>query len=155
MAKPETWVMMEEYFSPDEFGKGAYEGIEDSFLLSLFQFRVAMDNPIYIHDNGGFTTTGHSENSYHYQGRAIDFHFKYNPVHLRRLVVAAVKCGLYGIGMYPHWMPKPGGFHLDNRPGGRFNVWSRNENGIYTYLFSEQIAESLEEWAKWQHQRQR
>jgi len=148
MARPDLWEMMNEYFSPDEFGDGAADGMDDEFMLSLYKFRVAMDNPILIHPNGGYATTGHSEHSYHYQGRAIDFHFKYNPVSLRRLVVAAIRCGLHGIGMYPHWKPKPGGFHLDNRPGGRFNMWSKNENGIYVYLFPNQIPESLEEWVK-------
>jgi len=146
MAKPVIWEMMGEYFTHDEFGDGAEEGMDDGFLASLYQFRVAMDNPMYIHNNGGFSTKGHSPKSYHYQGRAIDFHFKHkNSISLRKLIVVAVKCGLYGIGLYPHWSPKPGGFHLDNRSGGMFNVWTRNEEGKYTYVFPTAIPESLEE----------
>lgn len=146
MAKPETWEIMDEYFSPNEFGPGAEEGMQDDFLLSLFKFRVAMDNPMIIHPNGGYATSGHSANSLHYEGRAVDFHFKYNPVPLRRVTVAAIRCGLYGIGIYPHWNPKPGGFHVDDRAGGRFNMWYRNEAGVYVYLFPNTLAESLEEW---------
>jgi len=146
MAKDITWEAISEYFSPDEFGEGAEEGMDDAFLLSLYQFRVAIANPIHPHKNGGFSTAGHSPKSYHYQGRAVDFHFKYRNVSLRRLVVTSLKCGLYGIGMYPHWSPKPGGFHLDNRPGGMFNIWSRNEAGVYKYVWPSAIPESLEEW---------
>ena len=146
MARPETWDMMNEYFNPDEFGNGASAGMDDGFLISLFQFRVAVDNPMIIHPNGGYASSGHSTGSLHYEGRAVDFHFKYNPISLRRVIAAAIKCGLHGIGIYPYWTPKPGGFHLDNRPGGRFNVWYRNEAGVYVYLFPSTIAESLEEW---------
>lgn len=146
MAKDITWRTIEDYFNPDEFGDGAHEGMEDKFLLSLYQFRVAMDNPIIIHPNGGFSTDGHSDKSYHYQGRAIDFHFKYNPVPIRRVVVAAIKCGFHGIGIYPHWSPTPGGFHIDNRPGGALNIWIKNEAGVYIYIWPSAIPESLEEW---------
>jgi hypothetical protein len=147
MAKLITWEAIEDCFEPDEFGEGAQKGMDDGFLLSLYQFRVAMENPIYIHDNGGFSTKGHSSNSYHYQGRAIDFHFKHmTSVSLRKFVVTALRCGLHGIGLYPHWSPKPGGFHLDNRPGGMFNIWSKNKEGIYTYVWPSHLPESLEEW---------
>lgn len=144
MAKVETWEMIEKYFSPKEFGEGAYEGMQDDFLISLYRFRVAMDTPMIIHI--GYATKGHSTNSFHYKGRAIDFHFKYNPVSIRKVVVTAIKCGLHGIGLYPHWAPFPGGVHIDNRSPGVFNVWSRNEAGIYTYTFPSKIPESLEEW---------
>lgn len=144
MAKVSTWKMLYPLFIPKEFGWGGYEYMNDDFLRSIYQFRVAMDNPMIIHPNGGYSTSGHSINSFHYSGRAIDFHFKYNPVPLRKLIVTAVRCGLYGIGLYPHWNPK--GYHLDNRSPGGFNIWSRNEKGIYTYTFPTKIPETLEEW---------
>ena len=146
MANPETWNVIDEYFKPHEFGDGAEEGMQDEYLISLTKFRIAIDNPMIIHPNGGFSTDGHSQNSYHYQGRAIDFHFKHNPVSTRRLVVTAIKCGLHGIGIYPHWDPKPGGFHIDNRPGGSVNIWIRNKAGVYIYLWTSAMSESLEEW---------
>jgi hypothetical protein len=146
MARLLTWETIGDYFSLDEFGEGAARGMDDAFLISLYEFRIAMDNPILIHDNGGFSTKGHSPKSFHYQGRAVDFHFKYKNVSLRRLVVSAIKCGFYGIGIYPHWSPKPGGFHLDNRPGGMFNIWSRGEDGMYHYIWPSALPESLEEW---------
>ncbi len=147
MAKPMIWEMVGDVFSPDEFGEGARLGMDNGFLASLYQFRVAIDNPIIVNPNGGYSTKGHSPKSYHYQGRAIDFHFKYRKnVSLRKFVVAALRCGLYGIGMYPHWSPSPGGFHLDNRPGGMLNMWSRNEDGVYTYFWPSALPVSLEEW---------
>lgn len=146
MATQKTWETIKDMFSPVEFGEGAEEGMKDDYLIKLYRFRTAIDNPMNIHQNGGFSRDGHSKDSMHYQGRAIDFHFKYNPVSLRKLIITAVKCGLHGIGIYPYWKPFPGGFHLDDREGGRFNIWRRNEKGIYHYMFPYDIAESLEEW---------
>jgi hypothetical protein len=142
MAKVSTWKMLYPLFKPKNLGKGAYENMQDDFLLSLYKFRVAMDNPMIVHV--GYATSGHSRNSFHYQGRAIDFHFKYNPVPTRKIIVTAIKCGLYGIGFYPYWNNP--GCHLDNRSPGKFNIWSRNKAGRYTYTFPEKIPESLEEW---------
>jgi hypothetical protein len=144
MAKMTTWQMIYPLFKAKNFGEGAYENMQDNFLVSLYRFRVAMDTPMIV--NVGYATKGHSRNSYHYQGRAIDFHFRYNPVPTRKIVTTAIKCGLHGIGFYPHWN-KPG-CHLDNRSAGLFNIWSRNKAGIYTYTFPEKIPESLEEWRK-------
>ena len=144
MSKFDTWKMMYPLFTPREFGKGAYEHMDDEFLLSFYRFRVAMDNPIIIHE--AYATEGHAIESYHYLGRACDFHFKYNPVPIRRVLMAAIKSGLHGIGFYPYWNNV--GFHLDNRPPNSFNMWVRNEKGIYTYIFPTIIPESLEEWGK-------
>ncbi len=144
MAKITTWQMLYPLFKPKNFGEGAYEHMQDSFLASLYKFRVAIDNPMIIHV--GYATKGHSKKSFHYKGRAIDFHFKYNPVPTRKIIVTAIRCGLYGIGFYPYWKPFPGGMHLDDRSPGKFNVWSRNKKGIYTYTFPNKIPESLEEW---------
>ena len=145
MTKLSTWKAIYPLFVPKEFGRDAYFHMQDEFLLSLYRFRVAMDNPMVIHHNGGYSTYGHSPNSFHYQGRAIDFHFKYNPVPIRKVITAAIKCGLHGIGFYPHWSPYPGGIHLDNRSPGIFNIWSK-KNGSYVYTFPSKIPETLEEW---------
>jgi hypothetical protein len=94
MAKVSTWKMLYPLFKPKNLGKGAYENMQDDFLLSLYKFRVAMDNPMIVHV--GYATSGHSRNSFHYQGRAIDFHFKYNPVPTRKIIVTAInKAGRY------------------------------------------------------------
>jgi uncharacterized protein YcbK (DUF882 family) len=144
LAKLSTWKMLYPTFKAKNSGDGAYENMQDDFLMRLYRFRIAMDNPMIVH--AGYATAGHSPNSFHYQGRAIDFHFRYNPVPTRKIIVTAIKCGLHGIGFYPFWSPYPGGMHIDNRSAGIFNVWSRNKNGIYTYTFPNKIPESLEEW---------
>jgi hypothetical protein len=143
MAKYNTWKMIYPIFKPKEFGIGGYENMQDDFLLSLYRFRVAINNPMIIHE--GYATSGHSPKSMHYEGRAIDFHFLYNPVPLRRVLVTAIKCGLHGLGIYPYWSPFPGGYHLDNRPANSFNMWHR-KNGIYQYVFPSMVPETLEEW---------
>lgn len=144
MAELKTWKMIYPLFTPKEFGPGGYNGMDDEFLLALYRFRVAMDNPMVIHE--AYARYGHATRSFHYIGRACDFHFKYNPVPIRRVLVAAVKSGLHGVGLYPFWKPSPGGFHLDNRPAASFNMWYRDENGLYRYVFPENIPESLDEW---------
>lgn len=140
MASKETWKAIEDYFSPEEFGVEAYNNMDDSFLIKLYKFRVAMGNPMIIHE--GYATSGHSPNSYHYRGRAVDFHFRQsNPVFIRRLVVAAVRCGLYGIGIYPYWVTP--GFHLDDRHPNKFQMWKRNKNGIYIYVMGTFLPETI------------
>jgi len=146
MASFKTWKMLYPLFTPKEFGKGAFEHMDDEFLLSFYRFRVAMDNPIIIHE--AYAVDGHAPNSFHYSGKACDFHFKYNPVPIRRILVAAIKSGFHGIGVYPFWNPYPGGYHVDSRPAGSFNMWCRNKAGIYTYVFPSMVPESLEEWRK-------
>lgn len=147
MAKPITWNNVKEYFKPEEFGVGARQGMQDDFLMSLYDFRDKMDNAMIIHQNGGFSTSGHSRKSMHYMGRAVDFHFKHNKnISTRKLIVTAIQAGLCGIGIYPYWSPYPGGFHLDNRETGRFNIWWRDEDGKYHYIFPDDIPESLEEF---------
>ena len=142
MAKFSTWKMLYPLFSPKEFGIGGYEHMDDEFLLSLWKFRIAMDNPMIIHE--AYATSGHSDKSKHYEGRAVDFHFKYNPVPIRKVLVVAIKTGLHGLGFYPYWENK--GFHIDNRPPNAFNMWYRDKSGIYKYIFPNMIPESLEEW---------
>ncbi len=140
MASKETWDVIKNYFSPEEFGKGAYYNMDDDFLIKLYKFRVAMGSPMIIHE--GYATSGHSSNSYHYKGRAIDFHFRQaNPVFVRRLITTAVKCGLYGIGIYQHWNTP--GFHLDDRHPNKFQVWKRNENGIYIYVMGTFLPDTI------------
>lgn len=144
MAKLSTWQMIYPLFAPKELGHGAYENMQDDFLVSLYRFRVAMDIPMIVHE--AYATSGHAPNSYHYQGRALDFHFKYKNIPLRRVVVAAITSGLYGIGFYPWWSPYPGGFHLDNRSASKFNIWNKTESGIYIYLFDDTYPETLDRW---------
>ena len=88
-----------------------------------FQIRKTMKNslqdiPMAIHC--AYEPVGHSENSYHYKGMAVDFHF--NTFHipfvsqyiLLNSVLSDLKIDRFvGFGVYPHWQQK--GFHLDFR----------------------------------------
>jgi hypothetical protein len=139
MASRDTWLELNKYFWPEEFGAEAYENMEDAFLLKLYRFRVAIGAPMLIHE--GYATSGHSTNSYHYKGRAVDFHFIHDPATVRRVVVTAVKCGLHGIGIYPHWN-RPG-FHLDDRHPDKFQMWKRNEKGVYIYVMGTVLPETI------------
>ena len=133
MAKKETWEAIKSYFNSSEFGMDAYEKMEDDFLLSLYRFRVAVNSPIIIHV--GYELTGHATNSFHYKGRAVDFHFV-RWIDFRRVILAATNSGLYGVGYYTWWHPVPG-FHLDNRSPSVFNIWKSPERGKYLYLLGD------------------
>lgn len=96
----------------------------------LDELREMTGHPIIIHENGGFSFTGHIDGSYHYQGMAADFHFLWGlPFSEQaRRIFNLGKFG--GIGIYPEWNHP--GFHVDIRSG--FQIWVKR-NGVYTYLF--------------------
>lgn len=100
-------------------------------VMSLDELRKITGHPINVHENGGYSHTGHSKNSFHYQGMAVDFHFENWVLPFReqaRIVLGSGKFG--GVGFYPEWKPVPG-FHVDVRPG--FQMWAKR-NGEYIYL---------------------
>lgn len=70
----------------------------------------------------------HSEDSLHYQGKAIDGHFM--GLNLYETVMLGVMVGFKGIGYYPDWNHK--GAHLDIRDISHVLMWY-HENGEYIY----------------------
>jgi hypothetical protein len=125
------------YFSYLEFS--APEDRESGLLMnhflvmSLDDLRKLLGSPIIIHENGGYSFKGHSENSFHYEGKAVDFHVhpdcKLSPRQQAQVILSTGKFG--GVGFYPVWHPVPG-FHVDVRQG--FQIWKK-VGGQYIYLF--------------------
>jgi uncharacterized protein YcbK (DUF882 family) len=124
---PKQWKQIK-YFSPQEnFGDPSKMDFRLIWLLD--RLREAIDEPIIIHC--GYETSGHSENSYHYKGRAVDFHFKKSEWLNFKDLTKLVRNHWYwvgGIGVYPHWRQK--GFHVDT---GRPRVWEKDLNGNYIH----------------------
>jgi hypothetical protein len=95
----------------------------DGFVLMLISaLRKAireLDPKATVVVHVGFATDGHSKNSQHYKGYAIDFHFETNIRYdaqvdlviytLRKLQVHS----RVGLGLYPDWSSP--GFHIDSR----------------------------------------
>lgn len=120
----ERWKQFFPFFTPEECGKG----MEEAFMLKVLMLRKALDAPMYI--TAGYCTTGHSKNSYHYKGRAIDFWIILSP---RKVMRQIDRFGLFnGVGHYFWWQHK--GFHIDDRDERKYQRWLSPKKGKYIYL---------------------
>ena len=123
MTKKE-WIRFFPFFKSDECGKGMMQ----TFMLKVLMLRKAIDTPMHI--TAGYRTSGHSKNSYHYKGRAIDFWTKLSP---RKVLRQIDRFGLFnGVGLYP-WS-NPDVFHIDDRDERKYQRWLSPEKGKYIYL---------------------
>lgn len=127
------------YFSPQE-NWGDPDKVDPMLVMVLDELRGFVGRPFHIHC--AYETSGHSPNSYHYLGRAVDFHVDIEPflaaVYLvdRALQSLVVKIGtqyvragdICGLGAYYDWNNK--GFHLDTRG---WKVRWRRVKGQYKY----------------------
>lgn len=137
---------MLKHFLPSEF-QGQYDLVDVRVLLQLDQFREEWGQPVRIspadgavarHDGQG----GKSQHNVDRWGktRAIDI----MPSGLvtrddyERAIDLARAVGFTGIGVYPHWRPRPG-LHLDvrdDRTPANPALWGavRNEQGRQVYV---------------------
>lgn len=117
------------HFRKSEWEPGANK-VHHRLIHTLDEMRAFCGRPIIIHN--AYATTGHSDNSYHYRGEAVDFHIK--GISLLWQFLFAERFGFGGIGVYPHWNNP--GLHCDIRyhwpesdvPGDR---WWRDDGGDY------------------------
>lgn len=147
-----------EFFHPDE-NWGDPSKMDPLLLMILDTARAAFGRPFIVHC--GYETDGHAPNSFHYLGRAVDFHIKTDmpfSEQVRKLVqiledvdvMVMTRYGvsfdlqadmLCGLGIYPTWNNP--GFHLDTRG------WRARWGHIYRkeVSFEEALvyAESMEE----------
>lgn len=112
---------------------GGIENMDPSFMKFLDNFRHQLGHPIHIH--AGYATSGHSPNSQHYKGLAVDCSCP--SLTLRDFYNAACNFQYYrrgfgAIGVYPYWNRQ--GLHLDFRKIGI--KWIRDSRGKYVYDFS-------------------
>ena len=125
------WKILEPYFSKNE-NWGNPEKLNGFLLLLLYQIRLEVSNKIIIHN--AYAENGHTKNSQHYIGNAVDFHVQGIQFgEAIRLVHKTLK-GLQienkvGLGIYPQWVNP--GFHLDVR--GYKARWSKIDGNYVSF----------------------
>jgi len=138
----EDWRSVAPLFTKDEFiheqDSLAWQKIDRSVVLLLYQMRDWAKCPFVVHKNGAYApNVGHASNSYHYQGLAVDGHFVGMPLFDQLLI--ALSFSWTGVGFYPFWSHP--GLHLDLRPLPPSNsikmIWFQNSIGEYIYLHKE------------------
>lgn len=122
MSALDIWQVIKPHFNRSEKW-GDPDRVDPITLTVLYLVRKEVGVPIII--KLAYEESGHTENSYHYVGKAIDFHINNLPFlvavdsverALRRLKLF----NFVGLGIYPDWNSP--GFHLDTR--GHFARWS-------------------------------
>lgn len=111
------------YFKESEWGD--VSKLEPNLIYLLDEFREFVGKPIVIHC--AYDKNGHTTNSQHYLGKAVDFHIK--GMNWRDQYYAAVRFGKWtGIGVYPDW----------NNPGLHCDIRDLDKN------------KSFAKWCRWQ-----
>lgn len=118
-----------QHFEPKEWQKDPGKA-SPVLVYAVDNARHMAGVPIIIH--ACWDDSGHSEQSYHYTGQAVDFHFEPGLTKLQEFSALAAQPEIGAIGYYPEWQPRPG-WHVDvrNWNSGRL-YWSR-QGGIYQY----------------------
>ena len=109
---------------------GDYSQMNPALLVLLQRLRTDMKAPFNIHC--GYEVTGHSSESQHYLGNAVDFTIGLDDFVKTYSILNALLIGYgvaykVGFGVYPFWNTP--GFHLDVR--GSKARWSRDREGRY------------------------
>ena len=139
MYEPIDWTTIKR-FKPSELIPPGFEiwdlEMHPDFMRKFDEFAKGYESYQYfiVHKNGGYSFTGHTDESLHYRGLAIDFHVtKAAPL---EIMLRAWRNTNFSIGYYPHWNDP--GFHFDGRYHvGKLRVfWFKDVLGDYHY-FSE------------------
>jgi len=118
------------HFSPKEaWGNPSEMSLE--LLLALDDFRDRMGERFIV--NCGYATSGHSPDSFHYKGEAVDGLFEFTNI-FEQFFEALREDSFKGIGIYP--FSKRPFLHLDIRPTRVKLIWYRDRGGSYHYNFS-------------------
>jgi len=123
-----------QHFKPNEnWGDpGKMNGL---LLLLIDGIRHTYDRPFKIHC--GYDESGHTTNSQHYLGNAIDFHIEggeYYPTQIDKILKILdwyQVSDKVGLGIYPDWAHQ--GFHLDVR--GTKARWGRIGKDYFSFDF--------------------
>lgn len=133
------------YFKPSEFGLW-WPLMNSQLLVKLDLFRELWGAPVMISPAQGGIGRHDDSNSQHNvnkwgEVRAIDVmpQGMDTAQDRQRAVRLAEQVGFTGIGIYPHWQPRPG-IHLDVREGDHVAKWAGllNDNGQQVYAAIEQ-----------------
>jgi len=131
------------HFNRNEWGTGV-EHVKPQLIYTIDFLRSWIGMPIII--TNAYSTSGHTKNSKHYKGLAVDFYFKDSLIDrknkksiaiatilhttlilefLNRINICHINNG-YGLGVYTDWNHSPG-FHLDIRKN-IVSYWGRKNN---------------------------
>ncbi len=120
------------YFKKSEFVKDP-DKLHPDIMPLMDDLRHLAETPIYIHVAWNTASTnGHSKNSYHYKGMAVDFHFKQgilSPVEQFACIRSLPE--FHGIGFYPWWNSP--GWHVDIRQNPTLLCWISHGPATYCY----------------------
>ena len=135
--RDEDWGQVR-HFGPSEF-KPRPDMMDNSVVFLIDTMRDLFCSPIHI-TSAWSPGIGHSTNSQHYVGKAVDFWVEgirfVDAVNLMESFIASPPKGIgvrekIGLGIYPHWVHP--GFHLDTR--GMFARWGAvTRQGRQTYV---------------------
>jgi len=131
------------HFKPNEFN--CPEKMDHWFLRQLDQFRDIVLKDYQFKITASYATTGHSEDSYHYKGQAVDGYITVlGGIRLSAVeqFILAMRSPFHGIGIYT-WSPNGAFLHLDCRPTFERKIWVCEKPGEYRNLnasFLEQIS---------------
>lgn len=123
---PEEWKEFDD-FSAAECG----EGMNLVFMRKVVKLRAFLGLPMIV--TAGWEQIGHALDSYHPQGRALDFWTDLDPRETMRRIDTI---GLFnGVGFYP-WS-KHRFFHIDDRSQDKYQRWVSRIPGQYIYLLGD------------------
>jgi len=120
--KAKQFAKLEHFSAGENWGnleKVQWQHVHHLYLIRKELKRISCDWPMVIHCC--HAESGHSSNSYHYQGLATDFHFhtsvtlKFQLIWLEQAISSLGLDDFLSVGVYPEWKPEPGGFHIDSR----------------------------------------
>jgi len=103
------WERIKFFKKTEKWGDWTKLHAELVFLLDAF--RLYVGKSVIIHN--AYSAAGHSDDSYHYLGMAVDLHVKGLSL-VDQFIAASRFDGFNGIGLYPDWTNP--GLHLDIRP---------------------------------------
>lgn len=154
----EKWMPELEFFTPEEFGP-YWRLMDHGLLVKLDAFRKALGYPVMISpasgaigrpvliDGKAVNAEDANSNTWHNwvkRGRVMAVDLMpmppggATPAERRRWFEVAKQVGFTGIGIYPHWEPRPG-IHVDvrtDRPEGQPATWAGipGPDGVQTYF---------------------
>ena len=115
------------HFKREEWGRHV-EQVDWGLIVAMDRFRSLVDAPVVIHE--AWADSGHSPDSLHYRGRAVDFHVQTGRPFAEVLLCVLSIPAFMGVGWYPGWHHP--GFHVDTRDSETRLLWVR-KNGVYAY----------------------
>lgn len=132
-----TWQELK-YFKPAEVTDPLLMDQELMFMLDAMRHIIGRSFQIHA----SHATQGHSPDSAHYQGRAIDGHF--DGLSVIEQYILAEQWNWPGLGFYPAWNNP--GIHIDTRfvePYRKGARWWRDKDGIYHSVTMEAIRQFI------------